>query len=48
LLAGRVHLHRLTPARVNKLLPGTGLLVRESKFVPALGLQYMTILDKHS
>ncbi len=45
-LAGRIHLHRLTPGRVKILLFGSSLLHRESKFVPAMGLQFMTILDK--
>lgn len=46
LLAGRVHLHRLTPTVVREFLPGSLLNHRESRFVPAMGLQFMTILDK--
>ncbi|MGZ8756249.1 MAG: class I SAM-dependent methyltransferase [Acidimicrobiia bacterium] len=46
LLAGRVHLHRLTPTVVRAFLPGSPLIHRESRLVPALGLQFMTILDK--
>ena len=45
-LAGRVHLHRLTPTRLRAFLPGSPLIHRESRFVPAMGLQFMTILDK--
>ena len=45
-LAGRVHLHRLSPTRLREFLPGSQLIHRESRFVPAMGLQFMTILDK--
>ena len=46
LLAGRIHLHRLTPNRLRGLVAGSSLTHRKSFFVPALGLQFMTILDK--
>lgn len=45
-LAGRIHLHRLTPDRLRGLMAGSSLTHRRSLFVPALGLQFMTILDK--
>ena len=45
-LAGRIHLHRLTPSRLRGLVAGSSLTHRKSLFVPALGLQFMTILDK--
>lgn len=44
--AGRIHLHRLTPDRLRGLMAGSSLTHRRSLFVPALGLQFMTILDK--
>ena len=47
-LSGRVHLHRLTPTRLAELVAGSSLVHRESRLVPAMGLQYMTILDKRS
>jgi SAM-dependent methyltransferase len=43
---GRIHLHRLTPSRVEELVAGSPLCYRESRFVSAWGLQYLTILDK--
>jgi ubiquinone/menaquinone biosynthesis C-methylase UbiE len=46
LRAGRVHLHRLTPQALQELARGTGLDYRESRFVPAVGLQFMTILSR--
>jgi ubiquinone/menaquinone biosynthesis C-methylase UbiE len=46
LLAGRIHLHRLTPNRLRGLVVGSSLVHRRSLLVPALGLQFMTILDK--
>jgi SAM-dependent methyltransferase len=45
-LAGRIHLHRLTPNRLRGLVVESSLVHRRSLFVPALGLQFMTILDK--
>ena len=44
--AGRVHIHRLTPTRLAALVADSPMIHRESKFVPAMGLQFMTILDK--
>lgn len=46
LRAGRIHVHRLTPSRVEELVANSPLACRESRFVPAMGLQFMTILDK--
>ena len=46
LLAGRIHLHRLTPNHLRRMLAGSSLTHRKSLFAPALGLQFMTILDK--
>lgn len=45
-LAGRIHLHRLTPNRLQRLVASSSLMHRRSLFVPALGLQFMTVLDK--
>jgi ubiquinone/menaquinone biosynthesis C-methylase UbiE len=45
-LAGRIHLHRLMPKHLRKMSMGSSLDYRESKFVRALGLQFMTILDR--
>ncbi len=45
-MAGRVHVHRLTPRRVKELVAESLLTHRGSKLAPALGLQFMTILDK--
>jgi SAM-dependent methyltransferase len=45
-LAGRIHLHKMTPSRLKGLVAGSSLKHRKSLFVPALGLQFMTILDK--
>jgi SAM-dependent methyltransferase len=44
--AGRIHLHRLTPTRLEPLVAGSSLIHRESKFAPAMGLQYLTVLEK--
>ena len=44
--AGRIHLHRLTPRDLRNLAAGTGLAHQESRFVPAMGLQFMTVFDK--
>lgn len=42
--AGRIHLHRLTPARVRAFLNGTMLAHEHSELAPAMGLQFMTVL----
>lgn len=47
-LAGRIHLHRLMPKHLRKMSMGSSLDYRESKFVRALGLQFMTILDRQT
>ena len=44
--AGRIHLHRLTPNHLRGLVAGSSLSHRKSRFAPAFGLQYLTILDK--
>ena len=44
--AGRIHLHRLTPKDLRELSTGSGLDYRESEFARALGLQFITVLDK--
>lgn len=44
--AGRIHVHRLTPRRLEDLVDGSPLSYRESHFAPAWGLQFLTILDK--
>ena len=45
-MARKIHLHRLTPKRIIKLIEGTPLCHSESKFTFALGLQYLTVLKK--
>ena len=45
-MARQIHLHRLTPKSVTKLIKGTSLVHVESKLVLALGLQYLTVLSK--
>ena len=45
-MARRIHLHRLTPGSVAKLVEGTPLSHQESRFIFALGLQYITVLSK--
>ena len=45
-MAGKIHLHRLTPGRIQQLVEDTSLSHIESKFSFALGLQYLTILKK--
>ncbi len=47
-MAGKIHLHRLTPERVQQLVEGTLLSHVESKFIFALGLQYLTVLSKEA
>ena len=46
LMAKKIHLHRLTPKRIQQLIDGTSLSHIESKFTFALGLQYLTKLKK--
>ena len=48
LLAREIHLHRLTPKSIRKLIAGTPLAHRESRLVFAMGIQYMTILTKRT
>jgi len=45
-MARKIHLHRLTPKRIQQLIEGISLSHIESKLVLALGLQYMTVLSK--
>ena len=42
----KIHLHRLTPKRIQQLVEGTPLSHIESRFTFALGLQYLTVLLK--
>ena len=46
LMARKLHLHRLTPKSIRKLIAGTTLAHRQSRLVFAMGIQYMTILTK--
>lgn len=46
LMARKIHLHRLTPQRIEELISGTSLSHVESKFIFALSFQYLTILEK--
>ena len=46
LMARKIHLHRLTPKGIKKLIEGTPLSHVESKFIFALGFHYLTILSK--
>ena len=48
LLAKKIHLHRLTPNSIKRLIAGTPLAHRQSRLVFAMGIQYMTILTKRS
>ena len=47
-MARKIHLHRVTPKSIIKLIEGTPLSHIESKFTFALGLQYLTLLSKKS
>ena len=47
-MAWKIHLHRLTPKRIKQLVEGTLLSHVESKFIFALGLQYLTVLSKEA
>lgn len=47
LMARKMHLHRLTPQRIEELISGTSLSHVESKFIFALSFQYLTILKKY-
>ena len=42
----KIHLHRLTPKKIQQLVEGTSLSHIESKFTFALGFQYLTVLSK--
>ena len=42
----KIHLHRLTPKRIQQLVEGTPLSHIESIFTFARGLQYLTVLSK--
>jgi SAM-dependent methyltransferase len=46
LAAGRIHVHRLTPRRLEDLVARSPLSHRESRLARAWGIQYLTILDK--
>ena len=48
LLARKIHLHRLTPKSIGRLIAGISLTHRESRLVFAMGIQYMTILTKRT
>jgi ubiquinone/menaquinone biosynthesis C-methylase UbiE len=48
LLARKIHLHRLIPKSIGRLIAGTSLTHRESRLVFAMGIQYMTILTKRT
>ena len=45
-MARKIHLHRLTPKKIQQLIGGTSLSHTESIFTFALGLQYLTVLKK--
>ncbi len=45
-MARKIHLHRLTPKRIQQLTEGTSLSHTASVFTFALGLQYLTVLSK--
>lgn len=45
-MARKIHLHRLTPKKIQQLIKGTSLAHAESIFTFALGLQYLTVLKK--
>ncbi len=47
-LGGRIHLHRLTPARIKALAEGSSLSYIDGVFTPALGLQYLDVLVKRA
>lgn len=47
LMARKMHLHRLTPQRIEELISGTSLFYVKSKFIFALGFQYLTVLKKY-
>ncbi len=48
LMARNLHLHRLTPKSIRRLIAGTPLTHRQSRLVFATGIQYMTILTKRT
>jgi len=45
-VARKIHLQKLTPKSIRQIVDGSGLIHRESRLVFAMGIQYMTILDK--
>jgi len=45
-MARKIHLHRLTPRMIARLIEGTPLNHVESKLTFAVGLQYLTVLVK--
>ena len=45
-MSRRIHLHRFNPEKMQQLVEGTLLSHIESKFIFALGLQYLTVLSK--
>ena len=47
-MARKIHLHRVTPKSIIKLIEGIPLSHIESRFTFALGLQYLTVLSKQS
>ncbi len=47
LMARKMHLHKLTPKRIEQLIEGTSLSHIESKFIFVLGFQYLTVLKKY-
>jgi len=47
LMARKMHLHKLTPKRIEQLIEGTSLSHIESKFIFALSFQYLTVLKKY-
>lgn len=44
--ARQIHLHRLTPKRIKRLVSGLPLIHVESKFIFAAGFHYITVLRK--
>ena len=44
--AGKIHLHRLTPKRMRQLVERTPFSHVESRFIFALGPQYLTLLSR--
>lgn len=46
-IARKIHLHRLTPDKVKKIIKNTNLVHLKSKFIFALGFHFITILQRH-